>query len=160
MSREALQFVRTFYPDGRLDWVEVFSTTQREREFTAWLTQQLAHPEYRMVWVTHDEEGELSPTSADLAAHIGALRAITRGFTLYEFTPELIVDLEDDRVLVFERLRMRLTGDESETETETATIYEIVDRKLRTAAFYRERADALAAAGLTDEEARRQGTAP
>jgi hypothetical protein len=156
MSREALQFVRTFYPDGRLDWVEVFSSAQREREFVAWV-RTLAHPEYRMVWVTQDEDGHLSPASAGLAAHLEALRTMMSDFERYEFTPELIIDLEDNRVLVLERLRMQRAGDDRETETMPATIYEIVDGKLRTAAFYRQRSDALAAAGLTEEEARRHG---
>lgn len=159
MSRETLEFVRTFYPDGRLDWVEVFSSAQREREFVAWV-RTLAHPEYRMVWVTQDEEGHLSPASAGLAGHVGALRAMMSDFERYEFTPELLIDLEDDRVLVLERLRMRRTDDDRETETMPATIYEIVDGKLRTAAFYRARSDALAAVGLTEEDARRQGLPP
>ena len=156
MSREPVDFVRSFYPDGRLDWADVFSNAQREREFVAWFSP-LAHPDYRMVWVTPDEDGHLSPASAGLAAHLGALRTMMRGFDHYEFTPELYVDLEDDRVLVFERLRMRRGDDDAETYTEPATIYEIADGKLRTAAFYRERSDALAAAGLTLAAARQQG---
>ena len=149
--------MRSFYPDGGLDWAQVFSNARREREFVAWFSP-LAHPDYRMVWVTPDEDGHLSPASAGLAAHLGALRTMMRGFDRYEFTPELYVDLEDDRVLVFERLRMQRAGDSGETETEPATIYEISDGKLRTAAFYRERSDALEAAGLTLAEARGRGT--
>jgi ketosteroid isomerase-like protein len=156
MSREEVEFVRTFYPDGGLDWVEVFSSAQREREFGAWV-RTLAHPEYRMVWVTQDEDGHLSPASAGLAAHLEALRTMMSDFERYEFTPELLIDLGDNRVLVLERLRMRRVGDDRETETMPATLYEIADGKLRTAAFYRERSDALAAVGLTEEEARRTG---
>jgi hypothetical protein len=159
MSRGTIDFVRSFYPHGGLDWAEVFSTAEREREFVAWFSP-LAHPDYRMVWVTPDEEGQLSPASAGLAAHLGALRTMMDSFERYEFTPELFVDLEDNRVLVFERLQMRRSGDETETYTEPATIYEIADGKLRTAAFYRERSDALSAAGLTLEAARDQGVAP
>jgi hypothetical protein len=154
--RGAVDFVRSFYPDGGLDWAEVFSNAQREREFVAWFSP-LAHPDYRMVWVTPDEDGHLSPASAGLAAHLGALRTMMQGFDRYEFTPELYVDLEDNRVLVFERLRMQRAGDGAETDTEPATIYEISDGKLRTAAFYRDRSDALAAAGLTLAEARNRG---
>jgi hypothetical protein len=156
MSRGPVDFVRSFYPNGGLDWAEVFSDAQREREFVAWFSP-LAHPDYRMVWVTPDEDGHLSPTSAGLGAHIGALRTMMRGFDHYEFTPELYVDLEDNRVLVFERLRMRRSDDAGETASKPATIYEISEGKLRTAAFYRERSDALAASGLTLAEARRRG---
>jgi hypothetical protein len=155
MSRGTVDFVRGFYPDGGLDWAEVFSDAQREREFVAWFSP-LAHPDYRMVWVTPDEDGHLSPASAGLAAHLGALRTMMRGFDRYEFTPELFVDLEDDRVLVLERLQMCRSGDEAETYSEPATIYEIAEGKLRTAAFYRERSDALAAAGLTPAQAQRR----
>ena len=156
MSGGSVEFVRSFYPRGKLDCAEVFANAQREREFVAWFSP-LAHPDYRMVWVTPDEDGQLSPASAGWAAHIGALRSMMHSFDRYEFTPELFVDLEDNRVLVFERLRMRRAGDGGEIDTEPATIYEIVARKLRTAAFYRERSDALAAAGLTLEEARDRG---
>ena len=159
MSRETLEFVRSFYPDGRLDWAEVFSSVQREREFAAWF-DPLAHPEYRMVWVSHDQKGRPSPASTDVAGHMGALRARMRDYERYEFVPELFVDLGGDHVLVLERLRMRQVGDAIETESEPATIYEIIDGKLRTAAFYRERSDALAAAGLSEDEARRQGVTP
>jgi hypothetical protein len=156
MSRGDVDLVRSFYPNGTLDWAQVFSGTQREREFVAWFSP-LAHPDYRMVWVTPDEDGHLSPASAGLAAHISALRTMMRTFERYEFAPELFVDLDDNRVLVFERLRMRRAGDEAETYTEPATIYEITEGKLRTAAFYRERSDALAAAGLTLAAARQRG---
>lgn len=79
---------------------------------------------------------------------------IAEAFDDYRMAPERFIDAGDDRVLVFSREGGRGKGSGAEVQTHlTAHLWTLKDGKAVRMQSYWERTDALAAAGLSEQDA-------
>ena len=78
-----------------------------------------------------------------------SLRELRGSFEDLDFKPEKFIDAADEQLVVFVRARGRGRGSSVETENQIAWVLTFRGDRLARMVVYEERADALAAVGLT-----------
>jgi ketosteroid isomerase-like protein len=143
VSRENVELVRSLQPTGS-DLVEVFSAIEHEGA-SAELTDPFGEDfDVRFVSDMGDIEGR-GPSG-----FLEAWRDWLTPYKSYRVDVEDIIDAGDE-VLVLVRVKARTERDDVEVEHAPAALWSVRDGKITAVRFFLHRADALEAAGLSEE---------
>jgi ketosteroid isomerase-like protein len=137
-----VELVRGLYPEGGLDWVDVFADRASEDDAVSRFGD-LFHPDFEMVW---SGARDAKPSRAGFAANRKALRDSMRAFSSFRIIPERFIGL-GPRVLVYVRRHGR-THEGEEFSAEGAALFEIRDGMIYRLELFTSREDARRVAGL------------
>ncbi len=153
-TSEVLELSRRLLPASGNDWGTVAhkSTTQQ-----TWLADvvPLIHPDFEAVFPA---TGENTRVKFGLEATLAGLRQIGRSFDTLVTIPDLYVELGDSVLVLLHRAGRSSHG--HVFNLDGAVLHEFADGLLRSITLYVDRASALAANGLTAEDAQRLGVPP
>jgi ketosteroid isomerase-like protein len=116
------------------------------------LLEEFIDPEIE--WTGPREFPDLADTHYGYAGMASYVAKIGEAIDDYRMAPERFIDVGDDRVLVFSREGGRGKGSGAEVQTHlTAHLWTLKNGRAVRMQSYWERADALKAVGLTEQEA-------
>lgn len=141
MSRN-VEILRRFYAETTLDPLKVRPE----------LLEEFIDPEIE--WTGPREFPDLGETHHGYEGIASYVAKIAEAIDDYRMAPERFIDVGIDRVLVFSREGGRGKGSGAEVQTHlTAHLWTLKDGRAVRMQSYWERADALEAVGLTEQEA-------
>lgn len=145
MSEESVKPVRDFFTALAGRNLVAFMRDTDPAQIRAFL-QAVFDPEIEVIWV------DTSPDSGPYRGHDGALRAMTDWLESFEefcFEPEEFIDAGDD-VVVPNTQKGRGKGSGAAVAMKAAWVCTVRDAKIKRVREYSTRAQALAAAGLSE----------
>jgi ketosteroid isomerase-like protein len=153
MSRENVELVRNLQPDG-LDLVEAFAAGASE------MMDEDQRARFADDFEVHFASEMLAKVAKVDARGPEGLTAMWRDWLTpwkyYRLDVEDIIDAGDD-VVVFVRVQARTERDDVLVQHAPAAIWSIREGQVAGITFYLDRAEALQAAGLSEELARKSG---